>query len=181
MLTVFFFQHVLVCREFKGRLSGGSDALLFHILLGLCVSLMGLLFPASLGDKVKHAGVFWIAAQLTISYFVAGVAKARHLRWWRGDVLSEVLQSSIYSIPPWLRQLSKYPEVLQRVSVLIIIFELSFPLVWVFPNLVYFYLGIGILFHFGVWMMFGLHRFFWTWICTYPCLIFSIQFLQKGI
>ena len=168
-----------VCHYFRGRLNGGSDAMLFQVLVGLCVSWFGALIRGNLGEVLQIAGLSWISIQVTVSYFIAGAIKARNRRWWKGDVFFEILQKPIYSISPWIKNVAKSHGALCSASAGVIVFELTFPLVWIFPQFLGIYLALGILFHFAVGLTFGLHRFFWVWLSTYPAVYFSVTYIHK--
>ncbi len=181
MLSFFIFYLLLVCDFFKGRLNGGSDAMLFQVLLGLFLSFLGALSDAELGKNLREAGLIWIATQVTLSYFMAGMIKARNPRWWRGVVLQEILQAPIYSVPLFMRKLGWSYKSMVPMSVGLIVFEVTFPLVWIFPKILLVYFVLGLIFHFGVWWALGLHRFFWVWTSTYPALAFAVFWIHEKI
>jgi hypothetical protein len=43
-------------------------------------------------------------------------------------------------------------------------------LIW--PHMAAAYLGVAAVFHFGNFLVFGLNRFFWSWISAYPAAIY---------
>ncbi|NJL25521.1 MAG: hypothetical protein HC902_10355, partial [Calothrix sp. SM1_5_4] len=70
----------LVAVRWRGTLNGGSDLMGFVL---LSASLISLCFPS-----LTHACLLYVAIQLTLSYFVAGLAKARTAAWRDGSALS---------------------------------------------------------------------------------------------
>ena len=65
-----------------------------------------------------------------------------------------------------------------------IVWEILFPFSLLDPRLAAVFCGVAALFHFLVFWFFGLNRFFWAWLCSFPAIIwcsaqFSTQFLGQ--
>lgn len=145
--------------RFRGSLNGGSDFFALHLQIGF---LIGFLIPA---EPAAKAGLAYIAATTALSFFRAGFYKALQKKWWTGEAMAELLKSSPFaeiSMRSW--ELSR----LQIISWLTVIFQLSFPVVFILPETgmaVYFALGFGM--HLANWRILGLHRFLLYWPLGY--------------
>ncbi len=176
-LFTMLLTHLWWCFLFGGNFNGGSDYIYFHLLLGTFIASIGAEIEI---DKLMQGGILWIAVQLTLSYFLAGFVKFKNLKWWRGEVLENLFQESSYQIPSFFKKIhSRVFFVLA--SSLLILFEVFFPALWIFPKLIPLFLALGVLFHLGVFWIFGLNRFFWTWVACYPALIYVISILSKTV
>lgn len=121
---------LLTAIRFGGSLNGGSDAMTMVVL----------------SSRLVPWGRTYLAVQLTLSYFVAGLVKLRMPEWRSGRALT-----ALTGLPGWLT----WPTLL---------WECSFPLVWFWPIP---YLTAGVLFHFLNIKKLGLNRFFWIWLAAY--------------
>lgn len=128
---------VLTAVRFGGTLNGGSDYM-------TVVALSSLLVPW---------GRLYLAVQLTLSYFVAGLVKLRQRDWRNGSALTRLT-----GLP---RQLA-WP---------VLLWECTFPLAWLSHSLCLAYLAVGLVFHLANSKMLGLNRFFWIWLAAYPSLL----------
>lgn len=138
----------LIAIRWRGTFNGGSDFMTFHVLGAWLVSLC---FPES-----ERICLHYVAIQLTLSYFVAGVAKIRRREWRSGEALAGFLRK--YRAPvaaPFL------------ISWLVIAFELLAPLAWLQPLP---FAAVALSFHAANAYAFGLNRFFWAWLAAYPAL-----------
>jgi hypothetical protein len=108
-------------------------------------------------------------ALTTTSYFVAGLSKLLAGGWWRCRTLKNILIYSPSIHPGYLRdRLLHFPWILNLSSSLVMLFEMSFPLVLVKPELRPVYFAAGLAFHLANYFLFGLNRFFWIWLAAYP-------------
>lgn len=163
-----FLTHYLICLRFRGTLNGGSDTITLTVLLSLTLALSQI-------TVLEKFGSLYLSVQITLSYFIAGWVKAIHAEWWTGHALRNHLSTQIYSTPNRARAILSVPAVSALGSVFILVFELLFPLVWVFPKLTVPFLSIAALFHLGNVYLFGLNRFFWAWISGYAVLIQTLE------
>ena len=172
---VFILLHFLYLLNFFGSFNGGSDALTFMVSFGLFyASLVGSESVATEAVAAR-AALTWIAIQSALSYFLSGLRKVRHQEWWTGEALASFLKNSPLSIQSVRSFLMESPKLVWVASILTLVFELGFPVCFFSRSLGILFLGSGILFHFGIFVFFGLNRFFWIWISTYPALWFLIQ------
>ena len=128
---------VLTAVRFGGTLNGGSDYM-------TVVALSSLLVPW---------GQTYLAVQLTLSYFVAGLVKIRHRDWRNGSALTRLT-----GLPAQLA----WP---------VLIWECTFPLAWLNHTFCLAYLAVGVVFHLANTKILGLNRFFWVWLAAYPSLL----------
>ncbi len=166
-----FLIHLLTCIRFRGTFNGGSDMMLFVVLTGLIISL------ASSSEKIQKLGLIYIAIHLFYSYFKAGWVKIRESDWRQGTALPHFLSRSLYpetqKISDWLFQ---HPKISWIASWCVLLFELSFPLLLWKPQWATLYFGLAFIFHFSIFLFFGLNRFFWVWIAAWPSLLWSLGF-----
>jgi hypothetical protein len=166
-IAVLLVATLLSSIRYLGLRNGGSDAMTQVILIPL------LFVGLSRGDSaVVRASLYWIGIQGVLSYFFSGLRKARNPEWWNGSGLETFLRSSRVSIfqgrglPPLQR------GTFRALSIGGLFFEILFPLSLLSPRLCSFFLGIGVFFHLGVFLLFGLNRFFWIWLACYPAILF---------
>ncbi len=150
---------------YKNVFNGASDYLCLLILTGICF--------ASFFPTQSNLAYLYIALQVILSYFISGLNKLKEPKWRSGQALKYFLVSPKYYTPASIRDLTiRHAKLF---SLLVLIWELSFPLSLFNLDLLNIYLIIGALFHLGNYFVFGLNRFFWLWISTYPLLIYFAQ------
>lgn len=122
-----------------------------------------------------------IATQTLICYWCNGLTKALEPAWRNGSALRGVLQTEDYSRSGLSALAGDSPAwVVRRISQLVIVWELSsFLAPFVPPGFLWIYLGIGIAFHLAVALVMGLNGFFWTFIATYPAILFLNSRVQQ--
>lgn len=170
IFLLLFIIHLLICIRFRGTFNGGSDMMTTVVLTGVLISL----FPAA--PHAQKLGLLYIAVHSIFSYTKAGWVKIKNADWRSGKALPIFLsQSLIMGVQNISRRLRSYPLLCQVLCWSVILFELgaiSLPLMSVYSA---FYFMVAVLFHFIVFMSFGLNRFFWIWICTWPSIFYSIS------
>jgi hypothetical protein len=165
-----FIGNLLILIRWRGAFNGGSDFMTLVVLTGLLISQV---FDA-LGDA--HLGwqaCFWyIAIQAITSYFMSGSVKLLRKEWRNGSAMTIFLNAAIYG------PLSSNHLLRNRVLALLgswsfIIWEMVFPFGLLDPRLAAFFCAVAAVFHFLVFWFFGLNRFFWAWLCSFPAIIWS--------
>lgn len=156
---------VAVSVRFGGSFNGGSDGMSLVVLLGLFVAALPF-------ERAGVVGLGYIAAQATLSYLIAGLVKLRERDWRSGRALTAFLGARRYGIDPRLRRSLSRPGMARVASWAVILFECAFPLALSDPRAMCVATLVGLLFHLGNWWVFGLNRFVWAWLATYPALIF---------
>mgnify|MGYP002628218426 CR=1 FL=1 len=161
----------LIVWRFQGSYNGGSDRM--GLLILWCLSLAQAMPTVLWQERVLG----YLAGQLILSYFISGKVKLTNPAWRNGQALSDVFAFSAYPVSKDLRRLSDLPRVLWVASWSVILFELAFPLALLGQKLLIVALILAAIFHLANAFLFGLNRFFWTWIAAYP----SILWLQARV
>jgi hypothetical protein len=173
--TFLLFAQVAVCVRFRGTFNGGSDYLTVLILLAL--SMRWLCGATPLAGK---AALAYIAVQVTLSYFIAGVAKLKEAPWRSGAALRGFVTSESYGAPQFVRRLLDGKRRCLLLSWAVLAFECGFPLAWLSPRACLPLLALGFAFHLGNSVVFGLNRFLFAWSAAYPALLFASQLLAHA-
>ncbi|NDG84739.1 MAG: hypothetical protein EBX52_06830 [Proteobacteria bacterium] len=156
--------------RFGGSFNGGSDSMTLIALSGLV-----------LGAYDPRAGLLWVGSLSILSYFVNGLRKGILRDWWSGAALEAFIRSSEVSIVPVQMVVVRARWFHRPASIAVILFQVLFPLFMFSKTAILFALGVGILFHFGNFVLFGLNRFFWIWVATYPAVAFvAEQIASRG-
>jgi hypothetical protein len=150
--------------RFQGPYNGGSDRMGLLALVCLCA----IHFMLTLRWQEYVAG--YLAAQVVLSYFLSGWVKIVNPAWRSGAALRDVFAWSAYPVSEDIRAWANRPRVLTAMSWAVMLFELVFPLALVSQPSLIAALSIAALFHLANACLFGLNRFFWTWIAVYPIL-----------
>ena len=148
------------------RVLEGSD----HMLLVVNTSL---LLPAFLpGSSAAYTvAVCFIAVQLAMSYFFAGLAKLASAHWRTGDALTCVMRANVYG-QSWLAlPMHKHRLFALVMSWTVILWELFFPLLIWIDALMPFMLGFGVAFHVANATVLGLNRFVVIFVSCYPVIV----------
>lgn len=150
---------------FEGPYNGGSDKMAFLALT--CLTLAHWL-PVTVWSELALA---YLAVQIVLSYWVSGWVKLNNVAWRNGAALRDVFALSAYPQAERFRRFANKPRALRLGSWAVIGFEVLFPLAVVALPLLYAALAAAALFHLANAILFGLNRFLWIWISTYPALI----------
>ena len=167
-LTLFALAVLLLLR-WRGAFNGGSD---FMTLVGLT----GLLLAHGLGTFTETAEAwriaFWyVTLQSLGSYFVSGWIKLMRPEWRSGLALTVFLDQAVHGPLPD-KSLFRSPMVARICSWSFILWEGLFPLaLWSLPVAAVF-CAVAAVFHFLVHWFFGLNRFFWAWLSTFPAILY---------
>ncbi len=161
---------ILISWRWRGAFNGGSDVMTATVLLGLSWSSI---FPNS--EVIQKGALWYIAIQVCLSYFIAGIAKFQNLGWRNGTTLRHVIVASNYDVPDLVRNYflnSAQSKLLFVASWSVILFECTFPFGLLHPKLCFFMMAGALVFHLGnVWIL-GLNRFVLPWLAAYPALLF---------
>lgn len=168
LAPVLLVTQVAIGVRFRGTFNGGSDTL--SVVL-LCALSLAQLLPES--GTAQKAALLYIAVQLTLSYFMAGVAKLQHPEWRSGRALASFVGTGRYGAPRWLVRALDGTARLRVLSWCVLAFECGFPLAWSGPRAGAVFIGLGLCFHVGTWLLFGLNRFVFAWAAAYPALWWS--------
>jgi len=156
---------LLILQRFQGPYNGGSDRM---GLLALWCLMLARLMPTPALQEVFFG---YLGAQLILSYVMSGGVKVINPDWRSGRALAHVFRFSAYPVSEDLRAWAKRPRVLLAMSWAVMLFELAFPLTLLSRESLIVGLVIAATFHLANACLFGLNRFFWTWLATYPALL----------
>ncbi len=160
---------LLLLFRWRGAFNGGSDFMTLVGLTGLLIAQLGwALGEAALGWR---AALWYVALQSLTSYFVSGWVKLLRPEWRNGRALAVFLDSGIYG-PLSAASAYRSPAVALAVAWLFTVWEGLFPLALLDARLALFFCASGVVFHFLVFWHFGLNRFFWAWLATYPAVLY---------
>ena len=158
---------VLLLR-WRGAFNGGSD---FMTLVGLSGLLIAHAVGAWQGPEAGwRAGFWYITLQALTSYFMSGWVKLLHPSWRNGRALPQFLDTGIYG-PLAPHSAYRWPWLARTVSWTFTVWEGLFPLALLDVRLAVLFCAVASVFHYLVFRFFGLNRFFWAWLATYPAIV----------
>lgn len=160
-------------RNFLGN--DGSDQMNHIIIVAL---LFAFLFNENISTNIC---LVFIAMQSIISYVIAGIAKIVSKKWRTGEAIVQIMNTRTYGhfkLSSLLNRLSKRTTFLLSWQIMItetvFFMVLFFPAPWFFIFLIW-----GIIFHIYNAAVMGLNNFFWTFLATYPCIIYTHGLIIK--
>ena len=165
-----FGSALLLLFRWRGAFNGGSD---FMTLVGLTGLLMAhTLAVFGQGELGWRAALWYVALHSLTSYFVSGWVKLLRPEWRSGAALPLFLDSGVHGpLPP--HSLFRRPFIARSVAWGFTVWEGLFPLSLLDLRLAAFFCGSAAVFHFLVFWYFGLNRFFWAWLATFPAILFA--------
>ncbi len=149
--------------------------LLLRLVLALLL-MAGLLLAEVLGalgnpELGWRAGLWYVALQSVSSYFVSGWVKLLKPEWRSGAALPTFLDSGVYGPLP-AGSMYRRPWVARSISWVFTVWEGCFPLALLDVRLAWLMCASAVVFHFLVFWYFGLNRFFWAWLATFPAILY---------
>ena len=167
LLIFLFIGQILILIRWRGAFNGGSDFMTLVALTGLLIAQsLSWLGAPQLGLK---AALWYITIQSVTSYFMSGWVKTLRPEWRNGAAMTVFLNAAIYG-PLSSRHVLRSPWVTLVASWAFILWEGLFPLALIHPVVALMFCSIATLFHFLVFWFFGLNRFFWAWLVTFPAI-----------
>jgi hypothetical protein len=164
-----FFSTWMFGFRWRGTFNGGSD------FMGLILT--GTLFVLSFAPSnptLLRAGLAYIAVQSITSYFIAGLVKVKNQSWRTGTALRDFFLAPPLQAPAWIHPWIQNNFFIHTLSWTILLFELSFPFVFLFPGLKIYFILTAFTFHLGNFYFFRLNRFVWAWLATYPSILYLL-------
>lgn len=148
----------------------GADQMTWIIFGGLAIA-------NSVGTPLAETAYLWfLTLQACLAYGTSGIAKASASHWRNGSCLVGIIGTRIYGHAMLADFLRQKPTVAKLLARLLIVWQCSFPVVLLAPvpvGLVV--LEIGVLFHLANAYFMGLNTFVWSFIATYPAIVFCVQ------
>jgi hypothetical protein len=131
---------------------------------------------------IVNAGLWFLALQACLSYFSAGAAKLVSETWRSGAAVRQIFDTGSYGTEAVARFLSHWPAIGILASWGVITFEILFPLTLIAPAPVtWAFLVCGTLFHVANAGVMGLNSFLWSFVATYPALLFVSTQLREFV
>ncbi len=167
--TLLFFSQIIILIRWRGAFNGGSDFMTLIALTGLMIAQWTQLFI----DPVLawQAGLGYVCLQAMTSYFISGTIKLFSAEWRRGIALPYFLDGGLHGPLPADSVLRRRPVAIVC-SWGFILWECAVPLVLLGPAFAIAFCAVAMLFHFLVFRFFGLNRFFWAWMVSFPAIIY---------
>ena len=169
LVLFLFLSGLFILLRWRGAFNGGSDFMTMVVMTGCVIAYsVGAFEGMDLGFK---AGLIFIAIQSSTSYFISGGVKLLSPEWRNGRALPLFLNGGVYG-PLSVHSPYWFAAVGSLVSWGFILWECSIPLALLsLPNALLFCVA-GLLFHGLVFWYFGLNRFVFAWLSSYPALCF---------
>ncbi len=154
----------------------GSDQMSLVVLLACLLGRIG-------ADAVSaRAAVSFLAAELTLAYFVAGFSKATSSYWRSGNALPIIAETRMYGHPTVARVLRARPAIGRASGYSVLIWESFFLMTLTAPPAVVLaMLAAGVAFHAGCAIVMGLNRFLWAFAAGYPALLCTNLAIRQEI
>lgn len=131
--------------------------------------------------RVRSAVLWFLALQLVLSYFIAGLAKFRGEEWRQGRAAWAIFSTRMYGAPPLGLWLKRHPKVSCALSWSVMVAETAYPVVLVAPAPVAVtILAAGLFFHGINAVLMGLNTFLWAFVAVYPALAWCVLSRQAG-
>lgn len=168
-LAVLLAAGIATLRRYDGPYNGGSDRMRLLLLSGL---LTARLAPSARWSAVALA---YVAVQVVLSYTMAGWVKLANPDWRSGRALVDVFAWSTYPVSDGLRAWAARPALLRAAAWAMLAFEAAFPAALLHPVALRATLAAALTFHLINAAVFGLNRFVWAWVASYPLLLWFQQ------
>lgn len=148
----------------------GADQLASMIMLSIGIS--GLL-PVEIS---RVACIGFLAFQACLAYGTAGWAKAPMAGWRDGTYLAAIMSTRIYGTPAVGNLLTTHSRLARLATLSVLAWECAFPLVVILPApAAYTMLALGVAFHATNAFVMRLNTFVWSFLATYPAVIWIVQ------
>lgn len=164
-----FAMALLLLLRWRGAFNGGSD---FMTLVGLTGLLLAhALGPFTSAETAWHVALWYVTVHSLSSYFVSGWVKLMRPEWRSGRALTVFLDNGVYGPLP-ADSIFRSPRLAMLCSWSFTVWEGLFPLALLDVRLAALMCATAVAFHFMVFWFFGLNRFFWAWLSTFPAILY---------
>jgi len=164
-----FFGSVVVLIRWRGAFNGGSDFMTIVVLSGLFVARLCCAYGDE--DFGLRVGLIYIAIHSASSYFISGGVKLLNVDWRSGTALPLFLDGGVYGPLPAGSLYWKKPIAI-ICSWAFILWECLAPLAFLDVAFAFVYCAVAGVFHLLVFWYFGLNRFVFAWLSTFPAIIY---------
>lgn len=172
-VVVLVLCQLLMLIRFRGTFNGGSDFMTLMVTMG--VALAHCLSPVLGEARALMLGLWWIALQSMTSYFVSGAVKMRVPEWRSGAAMSYFVDRALRGPLP-LQSLLLNPWFARLGAWAFMAWEVAVPAILLGPPMAAAFCTVAATFHLLVFRYFGLNRFVWAWVATFPALMYASTF-----
>lgn len=165
-----FVTSVLLLFRWRGAFNGGSDFMTLVGVSGLLIA-QGVASVTGEAQQGWRAGLWYVTVYVVSSYFVSGWVKLLRPEWRSGRAMTIFLDGGVYG-PLSPHSVYRHPTVARLVSWTFTVWEGCFPLALFDVRIAWFMCCVAPVFHFLVYWYFGLNRFFWAWLATFPAVLY---------
>ena len=170
LVACLWLGQVALMIRWRGAFNGGSDFMTQVVLSGMLMAQV--LAFLDWGPMAWAIGLGWIAVNATTSYVIAGWVKWLQPQWRDGSALPVFLDTGLHGpLPP--NSLWRRPWVSKCASWSFMGWEASFPLAFISVEWALVQCTIALFFHLLVFRFFGLNRFVWAWLASYPAILWG--------
>ena len=155
----------------------GSDQM--QVIIFACL----VVFYAAPSDSIiQKFSIFFLCFQSLLSYFMSGLAKLVSPVWREGSAIVGIINTESFGNKKFAQFLIERPLLSKSVCWWVIIFESVFPL-FIFTGVqtTIFFVIFGVMFHLSTAILMRFNSFFWSFIATYPALLFFAAEFQNFI
>jgi hypothetical protein len=163
-----FVSTLLILIRWRGAFNGGSDFMSLVVLTGLLLEEVVKLWAGA--EWAAKAGLWYVTIHAVSSYFVSGWVKLLRPEWRSGRAMTIFLNGGVYGPLP-ADSLLRHPRMAQWGSWAFTLWEGFSPLALLHPLLAWPFCAVAALFHGLVFWFFGLNRFFWAWMASFPAIL----------
>ena len=151
----------------------GADHMTVQVLVPAC------LFYACPTEFVGRCVIWFIGAQVSLSYLTAGVSKLQSSDWRGPDAMRGILGTRIYGSPIVGHALRASPTLAMTLSRTVILGELvlAIAIFLPFPATIA-VCALGLAFHLASAIFMGLNSFVWAFAATYPAVLMCSMYLD---
>jgi len=159
--------------RWRNRYGGedGSDQMMGIMSVAFAVGLL-----LDFDNRVAAFSIYFVGAQACLAYATAGICKLVSSEWRSGLAIRGVLATRTYGMEHWAKSIQSSSSLALAACWGTIAFETSFILAPILPEVPLFILcSIAGVFHAVVAVIMGLNGFFWSFVATYPAIIYLNQ------
>lgn len=167
--SLLFLSTIVILIRWRGAFNGGSDFMTIVALTGLMIAHWSQLIVGPV--MAWQAGLGYVAIQAMTSYFISGAIKLFSKEWRNGTALPYFLDGGLHG-PLSPTSVFRRRAIAILCSWSFILWECAVPLVLIGPRFAAAYCVVALLFHFLVFVFFGLNRFVWAWVVNFPAIIY---------
>lgn len=153
------------------RIRAGTDGTEHMSQLTYLALLATRLFPND--PKARAASAWFIGGQCMLSYLAAGLAKAAGPAWRQGQAMPGIFRTYVYGDERIYKIFKDRPKLSKVAGWGVIVGESMLPLALILPKKsAWAMLATGAAFHGGNAAFMGLNRFLWSFVGTYPAVVY---------